>query len=165
MKIETNSTHGKVSGSPRAGPFGIPARNGAELLIEAINNGSLPAPYNTKGIAGAQIDPTIVDEAGSTTKVVQDYRTLENAIGANLPRAGAPWRFLRANGYNAWLYRFGLERGYLDTLLVDYVVVPFVRAFRWCDMLERQWTDFLSGEASRESDQVKPHFGTIEEFT
>jgi branched-chain amino acid transport system substrate-binding protein len=61
---------------PASGPFGIPARNGAELLIEAINNGSLPAPYNTKGIAGAQIEPTIVDEAGSTTKVVQDYRTL-----------------------------------------------------------------------------------------
>ena len=33
------------------------------------------------------------------------------------------------------------------------------------DALERRWTDFLSGEASRESDQVKPHFGTIEEFT
>ena len=42
---------------------------------------------------------------------------------------------------------------------------PFVRAFRWCDALERRWTDFLAGEASRESDQVKPHFGTIEEFS
>jgi len=97
--------------------------------------------------------------------LLQDYRTLENAIGANLPRAGAPWRFLGTDGHNAWLYRLGLERGYLDALLVDYVVVPYVRFFRWCDALERRWTDFLSGEASRESDQVKPHFGTIEEFS
>ena len=48
---------------------------------------------------------------------------------------------------------------------MEYVVVPFVRAFRWCDALERRWTDFLAGEASRESDRVKPHFGTIEELS
>ncbi len=29
--------------------------------------------------------------------------------------------------------------------------------------LERRWTDFLTGKASRESDPIKPHFGTIEE--
>ena len=27
-----------------AGPFGVPARNGAELVINAINAGKLPAP-------------------------------------------------------------------------------------------------------------------------
>ena len=95
--------------------------------------------------------------------LLQDYRTLENAIGSNLPRSGAFWRPPGYDGWNSWLYRFGLERGYLDALLVDYVVFPFVRAFEWCDALERRWTDFLSGEASRESDQIKPHFGTIEE--
>jgi len=31
--------------------------------------------------------------------------------------------------------------------------------------LERRWTDFLTGEESRESDKVKPHFGSIEEFS
>ena len=97
--------------------------------------------------------------------LLQDYRTLENAIGERLPRAGPPWNRLGASGLHAWLYRFGLERGYLDTLLADYIVVPFVRTFRWCDALERRWTDFLSGGASRESDQVKPHFGSIEEFS
>jgi branched-chain amino acid transport system substrate-binding protein len=59
-----------------SGPFGIPARNGAELVIEAINAGTLPAPYNTNGLAGAPIDSSIVDENGSTTKVVQDLRNL-----------------------------------------------------------------------------------------
>jgi NAD(P)H-quinone oxidoreductase subunit 5 len=98
--------------------------------------------------------------------LLQDYRSLENAIGKRLPRAGAPLELerLRWRGARTWLYRLGLERGYLDTLLVDYVVVPFVRTFRWFDRVERRWTDFLTGEASRESDQVKPHFGTIEEL-
>jgi NAD(P)H-quinone oxidoreductase subunit 5 len=96
--------------------------------------------------------------------LLQDYRTLENAIGRRLPRAGPPWNRLGTGAVHAWLYRFGLERAYLDILLADYIVVPFVRAFQWCDRLERRWTDFLSGEESRESDQVKPHFGSIEEF-
>jgi NAD(P)H-quinone oxidoreductase subunit 5 len=98
--------------------------------------------------------------------LLQDYRALENAIGGRLPRADTPWgRLAPRQHHHAWLYRLGLERGYLDSLLRDYAVVPFVRVFRWCDALERAWTDLLSGEASRESDQVKPHFGSIEEFS
>jgi branched-chain amino acid transport system substrate-binding protein len=61
---------------PAAGPFGVPARNGAEIVIEALNAGSLPAPYNTKGINGATIETVIVDEAGGTTKQVTEYRNL-----------------------------------------------------------------------------------------
>ncbi|MFZ9136142.1 MAG: ABC transporter substrate-binding protein, partial [Candidatus Puniceispirillaceae bacterium] len=36
-----------------AGPFGIPAMNGAKMVTDAINNGKLPAPYTTKGFGGA----------------------------------------------------------------------------------------------------------------
>jgi branched-chain amino acid transport system substrate-binding protein len=59
-----------------AGPFGIPARNAAELVVEAINGGTLPAPYSSKGIAGMTIDPTIIDEAGGGTKQVGEFRNL-----------------------------------------------------------------------------------------
>jgi NADH-quinone oxidoreductase subunit L len=97
--------------------------------------------------------------------LLHDYHTLENAIGEHLPAARAPWGRLGASRLIAWLYRFALERGYLDMMLTEFVVAPFVQAFRWCDAVERRWTDFLTGEASRESDRVKPHFGTIEEFT
>jgi branched-chain amino acid transport system substrate-binding protein len=61
---------------PAAGPFGIPSRNAAELLTEAINKGELPAPYDNKGLAGAQIETQFVDEAGPASKVVQDFRDL-----------------------------------------------------------------------------------------
>jgi len=61
---------------PAAGPFGVPGKNGAELIIDAINNGELPAPYNTKGFAGATMDPVYTDEAGGNSKQVAEYRNL-----------------------------------------------------------------------------------------
>jgi branched-chain amino acid transport system substrate-binding protein len=59
-----------------AAPFGVPARNGADVLVEAVNAGKLPAPYTTKGIGGGSIELTYVDEAGGTTKQVTEYRNL-----------------------------------------------------------------------------------------
>jgi branched-chain amino acid transport system substrate-binding protein len=68
---------------PAAGPFGIPARNAAELVAEAINKGTLPAPYDKKGMGGANVSLVIVDEAGSTTEVVQAYRNLVQRQNVN----------------------------------------------------------------------------------
>jgi len=59
-----------------AGPFGIPARNAAEMMIEAINAGEVPPPYDSPGFAGAQIEPVIIDEAGGATKQVSEFRNL-----------------------------------------------------------------------------------------
>ncbi len=61
---------------PAAGPFGIPSENAANLVIDAINKGSLPAPYHKKGLAGAKIEPVFIDESGSTTQVVENFRNL-----------------------------------------------------------------------------------------
>jgi NAD(P)H-quinone oxidoreductase subunit 5 len=95
--------------------------------------------------------------------LLHDYHLLENAIGGPLPLSngqlpGAPLRLRN------WLYRFALERGYLDSLLTTYVVAPFVQLFRNCDALERRWTDFLTGSASRASDQTRYYSGAIEEL-
>src|SRR5262249_30671476 len=59
-----------------AGPFGVPARNGAEVLVEGINAGKLPAPYAKPGLGGAPITLVFIDEAGSTSKQVSEYRDL-----------------------------------------------------------------------------------------
>src|SRR5512132_1160112 len=61
---------------PAAGPFGVPARNAAELTIESINAGTLPAPYNSKGVGGLTIQPVYIDEAGGTTTQVTELRNL-----------------------------------------------------------------------------------------
>ena len=66
---------------PAAGPFGIPSRNAAELTIEAINKGEVPSPYASKGLAGAPIEASYVDEAGPASKVVQDFRDLVERRG------------------------------------------------------------------------------------
>ncbi len=54
--------------------FGIPAKNGVELIVRGINNGELPAPYNSKGLAGRQIELLVYDEAGGGTKQVTELR-------------------------------------------------------------------------------------------
>lgn len=61
---------------PAAGPFGVPGKNGAELIIDAINQGRLPAPYNTAGFGGATLEPIFIDEAGGNSKQVAEYRNL-----------------------------------------------------------------------------------------
>ncbi|OWK37670.1 proton-conducting transporter membrane subunit [Fimbriiglobus ruber] len=96
--------------------------------------------------------------------LLQDYRTLENAIGSRLPRPGAEKGAAPSHAH-LWLYRAALERGYLDALLTDYVVYPFVRTFRFFDGIERRWTDLLAGRASRESDDINPTSGKIEELS
>ena len=61
---------------PAAGAFGIPARNGAEVMAEALNGGKVPAPYAQKGIGGRPIEVVYIDEAGGPTKQVSEYRDL-----------------------------------------------------------------------------------------
>src|SRR5262245_3263137 len=56
--------------------FGIPAVNGAKVVIEAFNKGAAPAPYNKVGFGGVRIEPVYVDENGGATKQVQEMRNL-----------------------------------------------------------------------------------------
>jgi len=68
---------------PAAGPFGIPGRNAAEIVIEAFNTGKVPAPYNSVGLGGARIEARYVDEAGSTANQVTEYRNLVQRDGVD----------------------------------------------------------------------------------
>jgi NAD(P)H-quinone oxidoreductase subunit 5 len=81
--------------------------------------------------------------------LLQDYRALENAIGARLSHPLGLWGWLVPERARAWLYRLALERGYLDTWLSDYVVGPFLAVFRWCDGMERRWAAWVSGRPAR----------------
>ena len=65
---------------PAAGPFGVPARNGFELVAEMINAGQVPAPYNTKGFGGRPIELVIIDEAGGPQKQVAEFRNLAQRV-------------------------------------------------------------------------------------
>ncbi|PHO04217.1 ABC transporter substrate-binding protein [Rhodobacteraceae bacterium 4F10] len=65
-----------------AGPFGVPARNAAELMIQSINSGAIPAPYGTAGVGGAKIDPIFVDENSKQKNA--DYLKLVEKDGVDM---------------------------------------------------------------------------------
>lgn len=67
-----------------AGPFGVPAKNAAELVIEGFNAGTLPEPYNTKGLGGAPVEIVWLDENGGTAKQVSEYRNLIQQQGVDV---------------------------------------------------------------------------------
>ncbi|MGZ0172474.1 MAG: proton-conducting transporter transmembrane domain-containing protein [Planctomycetales bacterium] len=76
--------------------------------------------------------------------LLHDYHTLENAIGGHLTGDSEDGRKLTGQKARTWLYRFALERAYLDASLDRFIVRPFVLAFRWCNHAEERWTSFLS---------------------
>ena len=61
---------------PAAAAPGIPGGNGARLIIDAINEGTLPAPFDSKGLGGKQIEAVFVDETGGPTQMVREFRNL-----------------------------------------------------------------------------------------
>jgi branched-chain amino acid transport system substrate-binding protein len=56
--------------------FGVPAVNGAKVLVDAFNKGDVPAPYDKPGFGGMKIEAVYVDENGGATKQAQELRTL-----------------------------------------------------------------------------------------
>ncbi len=61
---------------PAAGPFGVPAKNASDLLLDALNKGGQAPGYEKKGFGGRALELVYVDEAGGPTKVVTEYRNL-----------------------------------------------------------------------------------------
>src|SRR4051812_20616209 len=49
---------------PAAESFGVPAVNGAKVVLEAFNKGAAPAPYDKVGFGGVRIEAVYVDENG-----------------------------------------------------------------------------------------------------
>jgi NADH-quinone oxidoreductase subunit L len=86
--------------------------------------------------------------------LLHDYHMLENAIGDHLQNEPSAWERMIPEQGRVALYRLSLERGYLDAIIDEYIMRPFLRVFRWCDSMERRWTDWLSQTQSRESDAV-----------
>lgn len=95
--------------------------------------------------------------------VLRDFHALEDAVGEHLQSGPSVWERTLSPQRRSWLYRFALERGYLDGFLNEYVVRPFVAVFRWCDRQERRWTSFLAGGEERESDRATAYGDSLED--
>lgn len=74
--------------TPLTGPLAAvnaPGQNAAKMLADAINGGTLPAPYNTgKGIGGQEIELIFLDENGGNAKQVTEFRGLAERRGADV---------------------------------------------------------------------------------
>ncbi|WP_339741967.1 proton-conducting transporter membrane subunit [uncultured Rubinisphaera sp.] len=94
--------------------------------------------------------------------VLRDHQMLEDAVGEHLTgdEVNPP---KVSTAFELWMYRFALQRGNLDAILDDWIVRPFRKTFEYADSLERRWTDFLSGDNSRESDRVPPYSDSLED--
>lgn len=98
--------------------------------------------------------------------LLADYHQLENALGDHLPQSSGALERAFAR-FRARLYRFCMERGYLDVLLTTVFVTPVARVFLACDRWERRWTEWLAGESTAARDQAsthQPHAGRIEDL-
>src|SRR5438552_2041661 len=61
---------------PAASPFGVPARNAAEIMVEMLNGTKVPAPYAARGFGGAALQMQLVDESGPATTHVTEFHNL-----------------------------------------------------------------------------------------
>ena len=81
--------------------------------------------------------------------LLKDYNTLENALGDHLTSSPTLWQRWFSPATRERFYRFAWERGYLDSVLDDFFVSPFLRFFRWADRTEQACERYLSGRHKR----------------
>lgn len=93
-----------------------------------------------------------------------DYHTLENAIGDHLPRTALPRRENAPAAASARWYRLALERGYLDALLGDFIVAPFLKLLARCERGERAWLKFLNGNSDADRAEKPAAKGVLEDY-
>ncbi|MEB2312408.1 MAG: proton-conducting transporter membrane subunit [Sorangiineae bacterium] len=71
--------------------------------------------------------------------LLHERHQVEAAMGEHVTRTGAHLERHVPASAQLWLYRFALQRGYLDALIMGWVVGPVLRALAWLDRLERKW--------------------------
>jgi NADH-quinone oxidoreductase subunit L len=87
--------------------------------------------------------------------LLHDHHQLENAIGSRPREEGKIWEQRLPLRMQIWLYRFSLERCYLDTMLERFIARPFVALFRWFDKLERSLEGLIEGRPKSSSAAVE----------
>jgi NADH-quinone oxidoreductase subunit L len=83
--------------------------------------------------------------------LLHDHHHLEQALGNRLPATGQHLERLVPRFFQPWLYRHALERGYLDTLMVNYVAGSFRRVMLSVDSVDRWLADRLGRPGPRKS--------------
>ncbi|MEQ1851844.1 MAG: proton-conducting transporter membrane subunit, partial [Chthoniobacteraceae bacterium] len=77
--------------------------------------------------------------------LLHDHHQLENAIGSRPRAEGVMWEQRLPPGLQRWLFRFSLERGFLDAMLDRFVARPFVAFFRKLDAIDSAVSRMIEG--------------------
>ncbi len=77
--------------------------------------------------------------------LLRDYKTMENAIGKSLDHGSPSVIAWLGASTQRRLYRGAMERGYMDSILDQCIVKPFVGVFSTFNRWERGWTLWLAG--------------------
>ncbi|SFI37394.1 proton-conducting transporter transmembrane domain-containing protein [Planctomicrobium piriforme] len=96
--------------------------------------------------------------------LLRDYGQLENAIGSRLQPNTGSWEPQLPVGMRNRVYRMAMERGYLDPLLTNLIVTPFLKLFRKCDSLERKWASLLQGPVPASPHHSEPITQAVEQL-
>jgi NAD(P)H-quinone oxidoreductase subunit 5 len=86
--------------------------------------------------------------------LLADYHSLENYLGSHLSHQASRSNAWIPERMRIWLYRLSFERGYLDALINEYIVRPFVALFQLCDRWERAWLRFLARPDRTRADET-----------
>lgn len=78
--------------------------------------------------------------------LLHERHQTEAAMGEHLTRTGAHLERRVPRPVQLWLYRFALQRGYLDAVILGRIVAPAANVFRFFDRMERRWGAFLARE-------------------
>jgi NADH-quinone oxidoreductase subunit L len=76
--------------------------------------------------------------------LLRDHRRLEDNIGYSERIKQASRPASSPTSLRIWRYRFAMERGYLDTILDEWIATPFLKTFLYFDKLERRLVKSLS---------------------
>jgi NADH-quinone oxidoreductase subunit L len=88
--------------------------------------------------------------------LLRDFRRLEDNLGQPQSFSSVVGPSKPLSRFRHWQYRFAMERGYLDTILDEWIAAPFLSIFRRFDKLERWWVRCLSSSAKIENqDEAK----------
>ncbi|RLK61136.1 proton-conducting transporter membrane subunit [Actinokineospora cianjurensis] len=78
--------------------------------------------------------------------LLHDHHHLEQSLGTPVPGTGRHFDRILPTTLRTWLYRFALERGYVDAFLVDRVLGGLVRTVNRAAAAEDRWTNAVTAD-------------------
>jgi NAD(P)H-quinone oxidoreductase subunit 5 len=78
--------------------------------------------------------------------VLHDFHNTESALGRHMSRSGVHLERLFPRVFGDRMYRFALERNYVEAAVDRFVVHPLLGMFRRLDRLESKWVHRAGGK-------------------